>query len=252
MSPEQASGQAVDARSDLYSVGVLLFEMLTGRCPFGGGVVTVLRQHMTADVPDLPAAVTASVDPRIVALLRRLLAKLPEDRFASTTELMDAIDECSNERDVSALPAPVRPSLESVRGMATPIAQRVRRSVLAGFKAIEDAGRFPLHDPKVLLRHATPERLMLGAVAVAAIATMIAVRAAGGRTHVATSATAPMSTTSAAVVVPIPRLSDPPLSTDAGAQPSGSSPLQSAPSRGHRRTGPGGIYIPPPNQWFKR
>ena len=80
MSPEQAMGQPVDARSDLYSAGVVLFEMLTGHCPFAGSAITVLRQHVIADAPVLPAAVTAGIDPGVDANLRRLIAKVPVDR----------------------------------------------------------------------------------------------------------------------------------------------------------------------------
>ena len=66
---------------DLYSVGVILFEMLAGQRPFAGEAVTLLRQHVLGEVPDLPPAAQASADPRIAAMVRRLLAKKLEDRF---------------------------------------------------------------------------------------------------------------------------------------------------------------------------
>jgi hypothetical protein len=153
MAPEQAMGQPVDARSDLYSVGVILFEMLTGRYPFSGGALTVLRQHILCDVPELPTDLARGIDPNIGAMLRKLLAKLPENRFASTAELIAALDECSK----AALPAPPdpsRPSLEPLQAMTTPVAQRVRRSVLGGVRTLEGIARRTLDDPRALLAYA--------------------------------------------------------------------------------------------------
>ncbi len=93
MSPEQALGQPVDGRSDLYSVGILLFEMLAGHRPFRGGAVTQLRHHVLTDVPELPAEVAAKVMPHVPVILKRLVAKLPHERFAGAAELIAAIDD---------------------------------------------------------------------------------------------------------------------------------------------------------------
>jgi serine/threonine-protein kinase len=103
MAPEQAMGQAVDARADLYSVGVILYEMLAGRPPFEGDAVTVVGQHVMGEIPDLPESTPASGDRRVASLVRRLLAKTPENRFATAGELLQAIDECL------VAPAPVEP-----------------------------------------------------------------------------------------------------------------------------------------------
>jgi hypothetical protein len=94
MSPEQAIGERVDPRADLYAVGVILFEMLAGDCPFRGDPVSVLRQHVLEEAPPLPRAVRAAVDARVVEMLRRLLAKVPDARYATAIELGAALDEC--------------------------------------------------------------------------------------------------------------------------------------------------------------
>lgn len=84
MSPEQAQGLPLDARSDLYSLGIVLFEMLTGRKPFSGTTaIEVLQQHVTAPVPMLP---TDHV--HLQPLIERLLAKAPARRYASAEELL--------------------------------------------------------------------------------------------------------------------------------------------------------------------
>jgi eukaryotic-like serine/threonine-protein kinase len=93
MSPEQALGLPVDERTDLYSLGVILFELLTGERPFRGGTVTVLRQHVIEEAPPLPGAVASRLDPRVGEILRRLLAKGPENRYGGVSELSNALDD---------------------------------------------------------------------------------------------------------------------------------------------------------------
>ncbi|HYQ43636.1 MAG TPA: serine/threonine-protein kinase [Polyangiaceae bacterium] len=89
MSPEQARGELVDARSDLYTVGVILFEMLAGSSPFkDDDLVVLLTRHLTADPPPLPS----SVDPMIRDLVLLLLRKDREQRPQSAAELIERID----------------------------------------------------------------------------------------------------------------------------------------------------------------
>jgi len=86
MSPEQALGEELDARSDLYSLGVMYHEMLTGKKPFtGGSAIEVLQQHVNAPPPRLPLSLS-----RHAPLLSRLLAKRREDRFNTADEVIEA------------------------------------------------------------------------------------------------------------------------------------------------------------------
>ena len=83
MSPEQARGLAVDGRSDLYSLGVVIFEMLTGRLPFDtGDTMAVAYAHVNDPVPKLPSELA-----RWQPVVDRLLAKSPEARYGSAREL---------------------------------------------------------------------------------------------------------------------------------------------------------------------
>jgi serine/threonine-protein kinase PpkA len=87
MSPEQALGKAVDARSDLYSLGILFHEMLTGARPYqGADAFETALLHVKAPLPALPAPLR-----RFQPVLDRLLAKDPQARFASAEELMRAV-----------------------------------------------------------------------------------------------------------------------------------------------------------------
>jgi DNA-binding NarL/FixJ family response regulator len=84
ISPEQAQGQRVDARTDLYSLGVMFYEMLTGQRPYGGHTaMAIMSQHASRPVPVLPQP-TAAQQP----LLDRLMAKQQSARYASADELL--------------------------------------------------------------------------------------------------------------------------------------------------------------------
>ena len=84
ISPEQAQGQRVDARTDLYSLGVMFYEMLTGQRPYlGRSAMAIMSQHSTSPVPQLPEP-TAAQQP----LLDRLMAKQQSARYASADELL--------------------------------------------------------------------------------------------------------------------------------------------------------------------
>ncbi|MET0415094.1 MAG: AAA family ATPase, partial [Actinoplanes sp.] len=92
-SPEQSGmlKRPVDGRSDLYSLGVVLFECLTGRLPFeAGDVGELLRLHLTAPVPDL-AELCPGVDPALAAVVLRLLAKDPDDRYPDAAAFLAAL-----------------------------------------------------------------------------------------------------------------------------------------------------------------
>ena len=113
MSPEQAGGGEVDPRSDLFSLGVLLYEMLAGRSPFRGSnpletlkrVLTEAPPPLAALRPDLPAALAALVD--------RLLAKNREERPASAAEAARSLEEIAGLPALAGAPAPAERALLS-------------------------------------------------------------------------------------------------------------------------------------------
>jgi serine/threonine protein kinase len=87
MSPEQGHAEIIDARSDLYSLGIVFYEMLIGRKPFTGATaMEVIYKHKRADLPEIAPQFS-----RYEAILRSLLAKSPDNRFQSARELLAAI-----------------------------------------------------------------------------------------------------------------------------------------------------------------
>lgn len=97
LSPEQARGETLTASSDLYSLGVVMFEMLTGRPPFvGPTAVSIAMQHASTNPPP-PRQFNANIPPAVEQLVIRALEKEPEDRFSSAAEMQRALRNCARE-----------------------------------------------------------------------------------------------------------------------------------------------------------
>lgn len=108
MSPEQIRGEACDIRSDLYSLGVVFFELLSGRRPFEHESATAIQiAHLTTAPPSL-----LTLDPQLPAgcdaIVQKLMAKLPEDRYQNTAELLQIL----NSNGANAGPGTLRPSVD--------------------------------------------------------------------------------------------------------------------------------------------
>src|SRR5215203_1493682 len=105
LSPEQARGETVDARSDLYSAGCLLYELLTGRPPFvGDSPVAVAYQHVREE-PQPPSAFDSEITPEMDAIVLKALVKDQDYRYQSADEMRADIDACLDGRHVAATAA---------------------------------------------------------------------------------------------------------------------------------------------------
>lgn len=92
MSPEQGMGRNLDHRSDLYSLGVILFESISGRLPFlGTSVVQVLMKHINSP-PDVPSSINSSIPPLLESLTLKMLQKDPSARVSSADEVIDVLN----------------------------------------------------------------------------------------------------------------------------------------------------------------
>ena len=124
LSPEQARGETLTASSDLYSLGVVMFEMLTGRPPFvGPTAVSIAMQHASMNPPTL-----RQFNPAIPAIVEQLvirsLAKEPEDRFNSAAEMQYALRQCARELTRMSAAASSAPAQTSLHGYASGLNER--------------------------------------------------------------------------------------------------------------------------------
>lgn len=92
ISPEQAEGKPMSPRSDIYSLGIVMYETLTGALPFtGDSLMAVAMRHINDDVP-APSAINASVPPELDDIVARATSKDPNDRYRETSEMHEALN----------------------------------------------------------------------------------------------------------------------------------------------------------------
>jgi serine/threonine-protein kinase len=228
MAPEQGLGGTVDHRSDLYALGVVLYEMAAGTPPFSDddGAVAAIARHLTEAPPALPSAVPAELSSLILQLLEKQAANRPQ----SAAEVAERL------RNVPTASAVV----ESAEGAAleVPIGEPPRRwsrlrvgACLAATAALALVVVMALRPNPASIEPAEP----LSAPA----ATAVAPKGAAAPTPPPEATTLP---------APAPQASAPPKQ-ERSAPASKGKPKRSK-KKDERRTGPGGIYIPPPEDWF--
>lgn len=109
MSPEQVIGKEVDGRADIFSLGVVLFEMLTGKTPFDGENISALMYRILNDTPAMPGSLRAGLPPAFDHIVSRALARLPEERYQTAEEMAEDL---SNYRELE-FSAQARPASRS-------------------------------------------------------------------------------------------------------------------------------------------
>jgi serine/threonine-protein kinase len=117
LSPEQAQGQPVDARADIYSIGVVLYELLTGRVPFDAeSAVTIALKHVS-EPPVPPSELNPAVSPGLESVVLRAMEKDPRARFADADEFIAALEDVRAGREVvvERYPMPDEPFVDEQR-----------------------------------------------------------------------------------------------------------------------------------------
>lgn len=134
MSPEQAQGKEIDGRADIYSLGVMFYEMLSGQVPFSGDdAVAVAVKHMTSPIPKLPTAHKA-----FQPIIEKMMAKRTGDRFQSGKEVIEALDELESSLSQAGNHAPTQAGSTTVQviGLATALFGTLASAISMSFKRL--------------------------------------------------------------------------------------------------------------------
>ena len=103
-SPEQIRGEAIDLRSNLFTLGAILYEMVVGQKAFDGADPVTLVNQIENEIPASPSAVNSKIHPAVSALIMKALAKDPAERYQSARELLDDLEKCKENGNKKAAP----------------------------------------------------------------------------------------------------------------------------------------------------
>jgi len=170
MSPEQVKGRQLDGRSDLFSLGVILYEMLTGEKPFVGQNVTTIIYKIVNETPITPRDLDVTVHPGLSAIVTKALAKAPDDRYQTCADLVRDLENYK-------LAGPVRTgSTGAIGPVSTPPEKTVVlpvRVVSGNTATAAAAAVAPAKTPIPLLRPATAILTSKRNLLIATIATIV-------------------------------------------------------------------------------
>ena len=120
LSPEQARGEDVTTASDCYSVGIVLYELLTGRVPFDGEKPVAIAMRQINEVPVAPRVIVPQIPPQLNEIVMKALEKRPSSRYRTAEEFSDALL-----RVRASLPEPVEDATEVLAAMESPATTRI-------------------------------------------------------------------------------------------------------------------------------
>jgi serine/threonine-protein kinase len=129
MSPEQIKGKEIDVRSDLFSAGVVFYEMLTGKRPFEGDQIYAVMNNVLTLSPTDPCQLNPEIPSNLKGVIRKALEKNPDNRFQSADEFARALKDCARDADTVALPVP---SLSARRGILMIVLACLAVAAIAG------------------------------------------------------------------------------------------------------------------------
>ncbi len=143
MSPEQFLGEAVDARSDIYSAGVLLYQLLTGERPFEGTISAIIHKVLNTQAP-APSRLTNSSPPGMDFVVRKAISKRPEDRFPSAAAFARAIRTAMSPSIAAGVPPVSMPDVSERTVVELPPRPVVAPVVAPAVEAAKRRARWPL------------------------------------------------------------------------------------------------------------